>query len=727
MSNSLIKILSSTAQPVNSPTKQKKPLILAIVLGIFGAFLNNYPIELSYNISLVVGNFAFIFAAAYLRPILTLLCALICVVPFAYGGWEQTFSFIIFGCEAIFVSLLRRKNTYLPTADFLYWLIIGMPLTAAFIWLIKTDGQSYLLFSLFMNTINAVFYTAIAVILIVIFNDRLTCWIKPEQPSLVKNLKQYLHYILWVMLAFFVVAICLLFSRSLNDIQQHQFEDKLEISSYYLSEIVENYVDKHTNAIVQIAHELSNTESENYASNLAAAHQLYSGYLTMLIADHNGIITVSSPYSLMKNITDNDFSVKDRPYFSEAFYKEKLYVSSVFLGRGFGQDPIVAISAPIYAHNNEQPVGIVEGSLNLNMFEQGKANVADIGVVLTDKNDHVIFADKDLALSPLSNFYFSIEHTKQQHDLMVINDNAGNINKYLYRQVNLQNGWKIFVISKHSQLLDVIEMQYLIIFTVLFIIFIFVVLLSSQFANTLNKPLAFAIKELADEDGNKGYQTIPFEAPTEFLTLYEELRQAQKRQRKHQAVLEGKVKKRTQDLNDANKLLKELADHDSLTGLLNRRSLEKKFGELQASLSRNKVSIVVAMLDLDHFKSLNDNYGHLAGDNCLEYVAKMMKNKFDRRSDIVARFGGEEFVIITQYDEHQGVIKKLEELREDISQHHFACDEHHIAVTISIGVVVGQASYSGKIEEWISIADKQLYWVKDNGRNQMAVKHITND
>ena len=135
---------------------------------------------------------------------------------------------------------------------------------------------------------------------------------------------------------------------------------------------------------------------------------------------------------------------------------------------------------------------------------------------------------------------------------------------------------------------------------------------------------------------------------------------------KQQFILEEKVNQRTTALNKANMALKELANKDSLTGLYNRRYLENKFSELQAILSRNNACMMVAMLDLDHFKNLNDEYGHLIGDNCLTYISDVMQRKFDRRSDIVARFGGEEFIIVAQSDDNKSVLQMLEEFREEI-------------------------------------------------------------
>ena len=714
---------------VQAEPNQTRSVILALALGLLGALLNSYPIELAYSVSLVIGNLAFIIAAAYLRPTLTLLCAVICVAPLLII-WGHPYGFLTFGCEALFVSYMRSRGWYLTTADFLYWLIIGMPMTAVIIWLNTTESQEYLLFSLFKQSINAVFYTALGVILIFVFNDKLNVWVRSQQPKLVKNLKQYLHYILWIMSAFFVIGVCLFLSRNLNAIQQQQVEDKLDISSQYLGRIVENYVDDHTKAVTQIANELSVIKPSSHNDALVKIHQLYPGFLTMLVANSEANIVASSPLSLMKGIPKSGASVADRSYFTEAFFNQSVYVSPVFLGRGFGADAIIAISAPIYFQNNAQPTGIVEGSLNLNLFDQinsSAANDREIDVVLTDANDNVIYADSNLVLSTFSKFKYSVEKPDITHNFLMINSNSSNNIRYLYRQVTLNNDWKIFVLFEHREILKLIEQQYLTIFISLFLIFALVILLANQFANTLNKPLAFALKELAHGDGKAGYKAIPYDAPTEFLTLYDELQQSKKILLKQQFILEEKVNKRTIELNKANIALKELANKDSLTGLYNRRYLENKFSELQAILSRNNASMVVAMLDLDHFKKLNDEYGHLIGDNCLAYISDVMKRKFDRRSDIVARFGGEEFIIVAQSDDQNGVLKKLEEFREEIAQHSFENNgQFTVGITISIGAITADAKFSADIDDWIRLADEKLYQAKNNGRNQLSSNNLTN-
>lgn len=728
MANAAIKIPpQGDDKIVDTKSIDTRRILLALVLGLFGALLNSFPIELAFNVTLVIGNLAFIVAAAYLRPALTLCCAVICVSPLLFI-WGHPFGFITFGCEALFISYMRGKGWYLPTADFLYWLIIGMPLTALLIWLNSADSQEYLLFSLFKQSINAVFYTALGVIVFFVFNENLSRWVKSQQPKLVKNLKQYMHYILWIMSAFFVIGVCLFLSRNLNAIQQQQVEDKLDISSQYLARIIESYVDEHKKAVGQIANKLSAIEPTYYNDALVKMHTLYPGFLTMLIANSEADIVASSPLSLMDNISTGHLNVADRDYFSEAFFNQLTYMSPVFLGRGFGDDAIIAISAPIYRHDNQQPSGIVEGSLNLNLFDKinrAEATQGKIDIVLTDGNDNVIYAESSLALSKLSKFDYRFDQRGISHDFLLIeNDTSQNI-RYLYRQITLSNGWKVFALIEHRQILKLIEQQYSTIFMSLFFIFALVILIANQFANSLNKPLAFALKELALSDGKEGYKAIPHDAPTEFLALYDELQQSKAKLLKQQSVLEEQVSHRTDELNKANQALKALASKDSLTGLYNRRYLESSFSELQAVLSRNNASMMVAMLDLDHFKKLNDEYGHLIGDNCLVYISDVIKGKFDRRSDIVARFGGEEFIIVAQSDEQSSILNKLEELRKTIAKHSLPLNpQNSVGVTISIGTITAKAAFSDNIDDWIQLADEQLYQAKKRGRNQLSNKSL---
>lgn len=712
-------------------TTDYKPLGFALLMGGLGALLNCFPVELAFNISLLMGNLVYVIVAGYLRPGLTLLSAMIAVTPLLVQ-WGHPFGFLTFGLEALFISALRSRGWYVLTADMLYWLVIGMPLTALLIWINVESAQDIILFSTFKQGINAVFYTSVAGILMYTFHRQFLLS-NSQQPEVVKNLHKNLLYALWVISVFFVVSVSLLLSRTFIERQRVQVNEQLESSNQYLGHIADQYLNEHQRAIQLTANLLSTSQSPARMNEiLNHNHQLYPGFLTMLITSDTGQLTASAPESLLRKLPKQHASVADRSYFIEAMTQQKLYVSSAFLGRGFGADPIVAISAPLYQQGKEAaPTGIVEGSLNLDLFASFNLNENQHQhqhnkLILTDSNDQIIYATADLSLPSLSDFHYQLKETDSSGHLLSIKRQDTGGRDYLYRLSQLNNGWKLYSLIEHRVLLESIERQYLIIFSALFIILLLTVFFASSLAHHLNRPLKFVIDELAHGGSKASSKEMPCNAPSEFVVLYRELQQNRQELLNQQEILEDRVRQRTTELDLVNKRLKALANTDQLTGLSNRRCLEMSFSKLQSVVSRSNTSMMLAVVDLDHFKKLNDHHGHLVGDQCLAEVAGVMKNSFNRPSDIVARFGGEEFVIVAQSDDHKGVEINLEQLRQRIANLKIEIGEKStVNVTVSMGVLITQGQFSNQLSDWIAIADQQLYLAKDNGRDQICFKHLS--
>lgn len=181
-----------------------------------------------------------------------------------------------------------------------------------------------------------------------------------------------------------------------------------------------------------------------------------------------------------------------------------------------------------------------------------------------------------------------------------------------------------------------------------------------------------------------------------------------------------KIKKR---LEQANEKLKILSNYDDLTNLPNRRYLFK-YLEKEINLSfRQKKPLTLLIIDIDFFKEYNDNYGHIKGDHCLKTVAQLLNSSLKRKSDFVARYGGDEFIIILPNTEKQGAIKIIDEIEKAMA---FADMEHKYSqaatrVTLSIGghTTFGYKAYEPEI--LIKEADDSLYWVKNQGRNDYLV------
>lgn len=176
-----------------------------------------------------------------------------------------------------------------------------------------------------------------------------------------------------------------------------------------------------------------------------------------------------------------------------------------------------------------------------------------------------------------------------------------------------------------------------------------------------------------------------------------------------------------EDLRIANESLERMAITDSLTGLVNRRRLiEVGTQELQrAQRSPNAAGLLCAlMIDIDHFKDVNDRHGHPAGDALIQAIARTCAEEV-RAIDTVGRLGGEEFAVVAPMTDCKGAVELAERLRERVQALSVPWEGHELRVTISVGVAQGTAKTRG-FDALLSAADQALYRAKNAGRNRVA-------
>ncbi|MBU1236799.1 MAG: GGDEF domain-containing protein [Gammaproteobacteria bacterium] len=164
------------------------------------------------------------------------------------------------------------------------------------------------------------------------------------------------------------------------------------------------------------------------------------------------------------------------------------------------------------------------------------------------------------------------------------------------------------------------------------------------------------------------------------------------------------------------KQLETLASHDELTGIFNRRTLVDELDRAQLTFERDHHRCGILMLDIDHFKQINDRYGHLAGDKVLIELASLLERNV-RKNDRVFRYGGEEFVVLALLPNHDGLVSVAEKLRGRVEQGIHGPDGRPI--TISLGGAILRPGES--IEAWFARADTSLYVAKNSGRNRAVV------
>jgi diguanylate cyclase (GGDEF)-like protein len=173
-------------------------------------------------------------------------------------------------------------------------------------------------------------------------------------------------------------------------------------------------------------------------------------------------------------------------------------------------------------------------------------------------------------------------------------------------------------------------------------------------------------------------------------------------------------------------VLRQKATHDELTGLLNRGTIIERLENYLALSKRTKQSLGLVIIDLDNFKAINDNFGHLAGDEVLQQVSSRFKSQI-RDSDAIGRFGGEEFLVVLFPSDQNQIEETAERLRRVISNTPFFLKEmeaEYINVTASLGSVGYNCEEEVSIHTLLKSADKALYQSKNRGRNQVTHSKI---
>lgn len=191
----------------------------------------------------------------------------------------------------------------------------------------------------------------------------------------------------------------------------------------------------------------------------------------------------------------------------------------------------------------------------------------------------------------------------------------------------------------------------------------------------------------------------------------------------------GELKSTLEELSTANKRLEILSITDSLSGVHNRAYFNEKFELLWDAARRAQSPISVLMIDIDHFKAVNDNHGHLVGDQVIVAVSKLIADSIVRVDDLVARYGGEEFVVVLPGTNHDDAIMAAERIRLAVANNQCTamCEAGMVQVCVSIGVATETPEDNddaAQSEPLLSAADAALYSAKRNGRNQVSAKDV---
>jgi len=229
-------------------------------------------------------------------------------------------------------------------------------------------------------------------------------------------------------------------------------------------------------------------------------------------------------------------------------------------------------------------------------------------------------------------------------------------------------------------------------------------------------------------DERKAKQRIQQEALKQAQKIRSAREDALKVEAETNERLEQMVQERTleleitlRELHEVNQKLTEQSTIDSLTGAKNRSAFDKRLLAESRISRRQETPIALLMIDIDRFKSINDQFGHLAGDQALKLITKTLQQHLKRPTDLVSRFGGEEFAIILPNTNADGALQVAENIRDAVASIGLQWEGKPIPLTVSIGVSADVILNEQHSTELLEQADKALYQAKNSGRNQVKL------
>jgi diguanylate cyclase (GGDEF)-like protein len=236
-------------------------------------------------------------------------------------------------------------------------------------------------------------------------------------------------------------------------------------------------------------------------------------------------------------------------------------------------------------------------------------------------------------------------------------------------------------------------------------------------SNVSKEEIKIISKDLEKIDTSDKFEIVKEKLVTITIGLDEEIKKFTNDLEKENEEI-SILRKKIEVLENELQKVKKEAKTDALTNMLNKKALNDELKKQEEFYKRFKRNYSVIFFDIDHFKNVNDTYGHDAGDVILKSVGLIL-NRYSRDIDIVGRFGGEEFIIIAPETEKEGAYKFADKIRQVIEKTKFMYKKTRIKITISAGVA--ERKEVNSMEEIVKLADERLYKAKNSGRNRVEV------
>ena len=460
-------------------------LCCSVLLGVLAGFVNLLPFWFLDSSEFLFGQlFVLICLLLFGLRYALITCAISAM--FIFYRWGHCWPSIVFVGEVIWLYYFSHKKARLLfVRGIIYWLVIGIPILAAI---------GYFIIALpWLTTVTAlVKYLLNAAIILCVVDLLSFFFIQQAWQKRAYSLYQILNYIVSILVILVVLLTSIVLTN--NHYARIEYEVKAQLSekSEDIAAKIDLYLNDYRRGIVLTAKAIEQGVTREVA--LDHLMTLYPSFLTSIVTDENAIARVFNPLSLQASLQGDSLSVADRDYYIQGKNSPNGYISNVFRGRGFGNMPIVGVSAPVYI--NERFQGVVEGSLILGSFQQFRPSIFDNQgeLIVLDAKKQVVFSTLPTqykVLEQLSDEEFTLLQGSRQA-IMTTSDGE---QYYVKLQLSEQQGW--YVVSllerKYANLVAASAWGQSLILVVL------VIILISIFITQLSRWLVRPIEELTEQ------------------------------------------------------------------------------------------------------------------------------------------------------------------------------------------------------------------------------------
>jgi diguanylate cyclase (GGDEF)-like protein len=689
-------------------------VLYGLNFGVLGAMANAY---LHVNF---FGDFGLYFGQIFVLLCLVtrglnaaLIAALLSSITAAWHA-NDAYLICIFMLEMLFVHVAMRKGYFLFYSSIIYWLTIGVPLLLLLHALTSFSSAELLFINGVTRALNGLLCISVVAIL---------CWFLPSHYIYKKyysNPPQLASLIfslcmLTVTLPAMLIAIFVIWQSTIHN--ETNVTQNLNNASAQLVKVTDIELKRHLDSISTVSSIVSNQPNHRIQPMLDATVNNYELYKSMLYADRYGRVMNAAPREKMLKLLELDYpSVRDRSYFKAAKEVGEPFISDAIVGKGFGDSLIICFVAPIY--NGSQFGGIIQGAMTLPTFTEFSREhlISELDYVITDNKGRIIAATERLGLPLLSNFDYQ-QHTDpliKRVPLLLFNQTP-----YMFAQSKTQNDWTVTVLMSPKEITSIlVEYFFILILSTIFVLATFA-LVAKSLSKRITKPLVDIAESFPNTE--KHPQILQdSQVSTEMVKLTQRLIDSHDVMANFQQQLSEQVHNKTKQLKQLNRELYSIAQKDSLTQLLNRAGFNRLAITSYRNCVRNHINMSLVLLDIDHFKKINDTYGHPFGDKCIVAVAKAIQKHCKRDTDIIGRYGGEEFIVMIvggDLNVHHERIKMVKDELQDMS---FKRDKDIVNMTVSAGICSIETDFSLDFEDLLQLSDNQLYLSKREGRNKIS-------